>query len=228
MKSDLNESPILRFHPAVLGELLEDLPRTIIVCVLCALPLLGCDDNGDEEAPPEEALAPKETFNWSDQAVRFAPPASPWKRHRWQEGGMEGVSFQVPRVPAGRILVAHYHLLHRSHSRSYADGTTLRFAPAAENATIEDVVDRVHFRPQTMPNPDAVQMTSDTRLELGGWPALSVDYTWHDGQHLFLGREVYVLAYGELFVVSLLGGETDLGLFEMVLVSVEFPAPETG
>ena len=117
----------------------------LLACLLSA-----CSEQADVAA---RLVSEAELFTWSDQPVRFSPPAGNWKRHRWKQSGLQGVSFHTPRVPAGRILVAHYHQLYRNHSRRYANGDELTFEPATEDAEIEDVVDRVRFRPDSTPWP---------------------------------------------------------------------------
>ena len=168
----------------------------------------------------------KETFVWGEQGVRISPPPGEWERHRWQQGGLEGVSFQIRRVPPGRILVADYRSLHRKHSRIGTNSGRVDFTPAPENATLDEVLDRVLFDPASMPVPDSVRVQEIVEREVGGERAYAMDFTWHDGRNPFQGREVYVLANESLFKITLLGTEKDLKLFEKVVESVEFPDPE--
>ena len=201
---------------------------------LLLLPLLltGCGNGDSKKEPPP--LGEKETFTWGEynQPVRFAVPGPEWQRQRMQSGGLEGVSFQIPRVPAGRILLANYYLLERSHSRTYSNGEKVSFEPAPDDPSIEDVVDRVRFRASSMPTSDTVNVTSDKERTVNGWSAISLDYTWDDASRNrekpthFLGREIYLVAYEELFVFSVLGTQDDLDLFERVVATVEFIEPE--
>lgn len=195
--------------------------RPLAFLILCCASLAAC---GGGSAPVSEE---KETFLWGEQGIRIAPPAGEWKRHRWQQGGLEGVSFQISRVPAGRILVADYRSLYRKHSRIGANSGRVDFEPAPTDASLDDVVDRVMFTPASMPLPDSVRVTEIIERVVGGERAYALDYTWHDGRSAFQGREVYVLAKGSLFKITLLGKESDLKLFEKVVESVEFPDPET-
>jgi hypothetical protein len=192
----------------------------LVVLLMAMSGLVGCG-----ERPPR--LADKETFVWGEQGIRFAPPAGEdWERHRWQQGGLEGVSFQIRRVPAGRILVAEYRSLRRRHSRIGSHSGRVDFEAAPEDATLDDVLDRVLFNPASLPSPERVETTEVVRTTIGGLRAATLDFTWHDGRTTLSGREVYVLAGGALFKLALLGTADDLELFDEVVASVEFPAPE--
>lgn len=200
---------------------MSGLLRAVLLLSLLAAGLLACED-GSRVSEVEE------TFLWGEQGIRFAPPADErWERHRWQQGGQEGVSFQVRRAPAGRILVADYRSLHRRHSRIVVGGARKDFDPAPDGARLEEVVDRVLFDPSDMPGGEATVTSELSERTVGGEPALSLDYTWSDGEVLFVGREVYVLAGDSLFELSLLGQEEDLELFERLVATVDFPPPES-
>ena len=187
----------------------------------------GPEPESDSELEVQLVVSP-ERFVWTDQPIVFAPPPAEWARHRWQEGALLGVSFQIPRVPPGRILVAEYHRLYRKHSRiSVATGRKLEFEPARPGSKIEDVVDRVLFDPSSMPMRDSVKVGELTEREVAGYRALSLDYTWNDGRSDFTGREVYVMAHDRLFVAKLLGTNADLELFEQVVSTIGFPERES-
>ena len=196
----------------------------LTLTVALSMILLAC---GEPEVEVEPELQNPERFVWTDQPIVFVPPSAEWERHRWQEKGLQGVSFQIPRVPPGRILVAEYYLLYRGHSRtSVATGRTLEYEPALPGAKIEDVVDRVLFDPSGMPMRDSVTVSEMVEREVGGRRALALDYTWNDGQSQFTGREVYLMADDRLFVVTLLGIESDLELFERIVATIGFPERE--
>ena len=82
---------------------------------VAALAFFLSKDRAGARAPavPEKgaiALAPTETFLWSDQPVVFAPPPAPFTRERHAEGGRKGVSFTRYAVPPTRITVAEAFL----------------------------------------------------------------------------------------------------------------------
>lgn len=200
-------------------------PQLLLLTFLTAL-LAGC---GGAAEPAAEAvrLSEIETFKWGEQGIRLAPPEG-WERQRWQQGGLEGVSFQIRRVPAGRILVAEYRSLRRKHSVIGANSGRVDFEAAPPNATLEQVIDRVLFNPASMPDPQTVEVGELVQRRAGGERAYTLDYTWHDGRDLFFGREVYVLAHGALFKIALLGRQSDAALFDAVVESIQFLPPASG
>jgi len=200
----------------------------LLLPILCSLLLAACGGDGSSSRSTRtKGLSEPETWTWGDVPIRFAPPTGDWERHRWQQGGLEGVSFQIRRAPAGRILVADYRSLYRKHSRTGSNSGRVEFEPAPPNASIDEVVDRVRFDPRSMPGPREAICTELEAREVGGQRALTLDYTWNDERDDFFGREVYVMANGSLFVLTLLGKESDVKLFERVVDSVQFPEPGT-
>lgn len=197
------------------------------LAVMGLLALLSC---GSDEPTPEVFTwgegtgepPPTETFTWADCAIELAPPPADWKRQRLQ-GPLEGVSFRIARVPPGVIDVAYYRSLHRSHTvRSLATGRDRQFEPPAPGFTLADVVDRVLFDPASLPHPSRVQVQPEVASSVDGWEALSLDYTWRDVEHTFLGREVYVVAGEDLFVARVRGTEADLELFDRIVGTIRF------
>jgi hypothetical protein len=62
-------------------------------------------------AESEPALGEAETFDWSDQPIRFSPPPEGWRRERYQQGGLEGIRFVKQRsVGEGIHVTEHYSL----------------------------------------------------------------------------------------------------------------------
>jgi hypothetical protein len=190
------------------------------------------DDSSGPSVDPKilgnTQLQPPEVFTWTDLPVEFAPPPqSAWARHRNQEA-IEGVRYQIARVPPGRIVIGHYRPLHRSHSRrSLASGVEKRFDPPPPGFTLADVLDRVRFDPRDMPKPETVTLEPEVERTVGGYPAVGLDYTWDDGRNTLYGREVYVLVEEHLFVATVLGKSTDISLFERIVATIRFPSLES-
>lgn len=201
------------------------------LAVLALLTLLSCGSDeitGGALTGKDDTteLSPPEVFTWSDCAIEFSPPPTEWKRQRLQ-GPLEGVSFRIARVPPGFIDVAYYRSLHRSHTvQSLASGREQSFEPPAPGFTLDDVIDRVLFDPETLPNPDRVDVQPEVERLVDGLDALGLDYTWADTKHTFHGREVYVVARESLFVARMRGNEADLDLFERVVETIRFHPDE--
>ncbi len=158
-------------------------------------------------APRERvALAPAETFLWSDQGVTFRPPAAPFTRERHAEGGRKGVSFTRYAVPPTRITVAE------------------AFLEPAPN-TPEEAIARLRLTAESFRSADAADVGEPEASTVAGVPAFRTDYAVRERSMEHRGREIVALAGRHVFVFTFLGRETDVPLFEKLVVTAAFPAP---
>jgi len=57
------------------------------------------------------AIEPKETFNWGDQPIAFAPPGNGWRREGELSGGVRGIRFIKERSVGEAVGIGNYYLL---------------------------------------------------------------------------------------------------------------------
>jgi hypothetical protein len=154
----------------------------------------------------QPALAPAETFLWSDQPVVFSPPPAPFTRERHAEGGRKGVSFTRYAVPPTRITVAEANL-----------------EPAPN--TPEEALARLRLTNETFRSADSADVGEPAPLAVGNAPAFQTDYTIRERSMEHRGRQIVALAGRSVFVFTFLGRNADVPLFEALVASVSFPAP---
>jgi hypothetical protein len=75
--------------------------------------------------PPR--LSPPETFDWSGQAVTFAPPSDGWRREGETGGGIKGARFVKERSVGEAIGVGDYYLLADRHRSAYLRDMLAKF-----------------------------------------------------------------------------------------------------
>ena len=152
------------------------------------------------------ALAPAETFLWSDQPVVFAPPLDPFTRERHAEGGRKGVSFTRYAVPPTRITVAE------------------AFLQPAPN-TPEEALAKLRLTNETFRSADTAEVGEPGPATVGNAPGFQTDYTLRERSMNHQGRELVVLAGRRVFVFTFLGRPADVPVFEALVASTSFPAP---
>lgn len=64
---------------------------------------------GPGSPPGSSSLPPSETFNWSGQAIAFAPPPDGWRREGNTSGGIKGARFVKERSVGEGIDVGEYY-----------------------------------------------------------------------------------------------------------------------
>ncbi len=152
------------------------------------------------------ALAPAETFLWSDQPVVFSPPPAPFTRERHAEGGRKGVSFTRYAVPPTRITVSE------------------AFLEPAPN-TPEEAIARLRLTKETFRSADSAEVGEPAPAVVANAPALQTDYTIRERSMEHRGREIVALAGRRVFVFTFLGRPADVPIFEALVASTSFPAP---
>ncbi len=154
------------------------------------------------------ALAPPETFLWSDQPVVFSPPPDPFTRERHAEGGRKGVSFTRYEAPPTRMTVAEAFL-----------------DPGPD--TPEAALAALRLSKGSFPSADSADVGEPAPEALAGVPAFRTDYTIRERSMEHRGREVVALAGRHVFVFTFLGRDADLPVFDAIVASASFPAPGT-
>jgi hypothetical protein len=81
----------------------------------------------------------------------------------------------------------------------------------------------VVFRTGGLVRAEQFQPVGRSRTEVAGEPAARRDYTFEHRNHLFHGREVFVMHNNRLFVAAFHGLEENLPLFELMVDSIVFP-----
>ena len=157
-------------------------------------------------AAPAVALAPAESFLWSDQPVVFSPPPAPFTRERHAEGGRKGVSFTRYAVPPTRITVAEASL-----------------DPAPN--TPEEALAKLRLTTETFKSADSAEVGEPEPAAIANAPGYRTDYRIRERSMEHQGREIVALAGRRVFVFTFLGRPADLPLFEALVASTSFPAP---
>ncbi len=152
------------------------------------------------------ALAPAETFLWSDQPVVFSPPLAPFTRERHAEGGRKGVSFTRYAVPPTRITVAEAFL-------------------EPEPNTPEEAIAKLRLTKETFRSADSAEVGEPAPAAIGNAPGFQTDYTIRERSMEHQGREIVVLAGRRVFVFTFLGRPADVPVFDALVASATFPAP---
>ena len=154
------------------------------------------------------ALAPAETFLWSDQPVVFSPPLAPFTRERHAEGGRKGVSFTRYAVPPTRITVAEAFL-------------------EPEPNTPEEAIARLRLTEETFRSADSAEVGEPVPAAIAHAPGFQTDYTIRERSMEHRGREIVVLAGRRVFVFTFLGRPADVPVFDALVASANFPPPGT-
>jgi hypothetical protein len=160
-------------------------------------------------AAPEKAaiaLAPAESFLFSDQPVVFTPPSSPFTRERHAEGGRKGVSFTRYAVPPTRITVAE------------------AFLTPPPN-TPEEALAKLRLTSESFRSADAAEVGEPSPAAIASAPGFQTDYTIRERSMEHVGREIFVLAGRSVFVFTFLGRPADVPIFEALVASARFRAP---
>jgi hypothetical protein len=89
--------------------------------------------------------------------------------------------------------------------------------------TLDEVVERVAFRPERLPEPERVTIASRHKGQLAGREAVFLDYTYAARERTYRGREVYVLEGTHLFAAGFFGLPSHLELFDRVVATIDFP-----
>jgi hypothetical protein len=91
--------------------------------------------------------------------------------------------------------------------------------------SLDEVVDRVIFSPDSYDSFGKVEVQSPVGGELAGEPSVSVDFTLdsRDRKILYSGRQVYVMHNNRLFVMTFLGLPENLPLFDQIVAGTSFP-----
>src|SRR5512140_1098414 len=152
------------------------------------------------------ALAPAETFLWSDQPVTFRVPKDPFTRERHAEGGRKGVSFTRYAVPPTRITVAE---------------ASLQPAPN----TPEEALAKLRLTKETFRSADSAEVGEPAPAAIARAPGFQADYTIRERSMEHQGREIVVLAGRRVFVFTFLGRPADVPIFEALVASATFPPP---
>ena len=69
--------------------------------------------------PAALELSPRETFEWSGQAISFSPPPVGWRREGDTSGGTKGARFVKERSVGEAIGVGDYYILADRHRSAY-------------------------------------------------------------------------------------------------------------
>jgi hypothetical protein len=115
-------------------------------------------------------------------------------------------------------------------NRDQPGKTRTAIARAFEHAvairySLDQVVDRVMFSPDSYDSFGKVEVQSPVGGELAGEPSVSVDFTLdsRDRKILYSGRQVYVMHNNRLFVMTFLGLPENLPLFDQIVAGTSFP-----
>jgi hypothetical protein len=99
-----------------------------------------------------------------------------------------------------------------------------RFAADGMRFTLDDVVERVAFRPERHGEPSRYAVLGRGTTTVAGEPAATVDYTLTLPERTLSAREVYFAHDNHLYVASFLGLKSNLELFDRVVGSIAWPA----
>ncbi|HET8578819.1 MAG TPA: hypothetical protein VFO18_17110 [Methylomirabilota bacterium] len=97
-----------------------------------------------------------------------------------------------------------------------AEAERLRFS-------LDDVIAIVIFTPERRQEPHRFRLLERRESKIAGEPAVVVDYTFDSPERRYHGREAYVVRNNHLFVATFIGLKENLGLFDRVVASIEFP-----
>ncbi len=89
--------------------------------------------------------------------------------------------------------------------------------------SLDDVIGVVIFQPERRQEPERFQVLQRRNGQIGGEPAVSVDYTYDSPERRYYGREAYVVRNNHLFVVTFIGLKENLEVFDRVVASIGFP-----
>jgi hypothetical protein len=106
----------------------------------------------------------------------------------------------------------------RTHlAAALAEADRLRFS-------LDDVVDRVEFKPERRQNPEYYQVLGRDVTAIGGEPAVVVNYTVKvpERPQTYAAREAYFVHNSHLFIATFIGLQESLPVFDAMLASVEF------
>lgn len=92
--------------------------------------------------------------------------------------------------------------------------------------TLEEVVERVAFRPERLPEPERVLITGRRSGQVAGREAVFLDYTYQARERTYVGREVYLLEGPHLFAAGFFGLKSHLALFDRMVGTIGFPAEQ--
>lgn len=151
--------------------------------------------------PPAEP----ETFRWGDQPIAFSAPSGAWTRERHAEGGRRGVSFTRYQAPPSRIIVAEANM------------------ETAPN-TVEEILPRLRLTKEHFRSADSATVGEPLPAVVAGLSAFQTDYTVRERSMQHRGREFIAVADRHAFVLTFLGRDSDLPVFENLVASVSFPA----
>ena len=103
-------------------------------------------------------------------------------------------------------------------TRAYEHAVGIRYS-------LDEVVDRVMFSPDSYDSFGKVEVQSPVEGTLAGEASVSVDFTLdsRDRKILYSGRQVYVMHNNRLFVMTFLGLPENLPLFDQIVGTVSFP-----
>ena len=88
--------------------------RWLLACFALAAAACGSSRTPAAAAPQ---LSPAETFDWSGQAITFAPPSAGWRREGETSGGIKGARFVKERSVGEAIGLGDYYVLADRHRR---------------------------------------------------------------------------------------------------------------
>lgn len=180
------------------------------------LVLVACGP--DEDRARTEPLSAAETFTWTDQPLRFQPPPADWRRDRYNQGGLLGVTFIHTGSVGERIDVAEFT---RVAERSAREDHRRRYR-------LEEVLDETIFSTEGWPVPADSFVVGDAVPDtVAGVPAYRLDFTLGTSERQLVGREYYLLANDHLFEVAYLGLPENLPLFERVVATITVPREES-
>ncbi len=155
---------------------------------------------------PISALAPAETFLWSDQPVTFKVPKEPFTRERHAEGGRKGVSFTRYQAPPTRITVSE------------------AFLDPAPNGP-DEAIARLRLTEDSFKSADKATVGEATPATVGGAPAFLTEYAIRERSMDHAGKELVAVSGRHVFVFTFLGRPSDVPVFDALVASAAFPAP---
>ena len=99
-----------------------------------------------------------------------------------------------------------------------AEADRLRF-------TLDDVIERVEFKPERRQEPDKYRVTGRRESVIAGERAVVVDYTVTvpERARTYVAREAYVVHNSHLFICTFIGLQETLAVFDAIIASIEFP-----
>ena len=160
-------------------------------------------DTFDEGFAWDKALA--KTYAYTD--TPFTPQETEIANAVNLEVGQAAGAFRTGDRPAAKA-----HL-----EAALAEAEKLHFS-------LSDVISRVEFKPETRQEPENYKVIDRRETTIAGEPAVVVDYTVTvpERQRTYAAREAYVVHNSHLFILTFIGLQETLAVFDAVIASIEF------